>query len=393
MIRNLLSIAILCLIYWEAVPQVKTEKVQKDQIPVKTNYSRSNSYDLNFQNKEKINEELENELLDKNKEKTSYVFAKFADLNIDFKNIEGICDEKNCFYEIEVTSKGSNIIGILFKKIKLSKNSKLYIINDKENYLQGPLTAETISKTDNFNSPPMPGETIRIVLQEPIEEKKKSEIVISKASHGIIDMYGTNNYKSSAQQSGSCYGFGCSAPCNSNIVCWPSLDLSSKGVALIIYQSEYSDSVSYHGSGFLLNNGRQENSPIILTPNHTFGGYMIEHSQFMFHFRSPSCSLTSSGPMNIVAYGADPLSNINLTSNTDSRLLEIKPNQLNRSVFDNNPVSYLGWSIIDQPITSTLGIHHPRADVQKYISGGVPTKDDLLTMPILHGELLCKMGH
>ncbi|MCH7415329.1 T9SS type A sorting domain-containing protein [Belliella sp. R4-6] len=267
-------------------------------------------------------------------------------------------------------------MSVLFEKIDLSRNAKVYIVNDKENYLQGPLTAESINKSENFITPPMPGEKIRVILIEPIEEKYQSNILISKVSHGIVDMFGVNNYEYKSLQSESCLGFGCSAPCNSNIICWPSLDLASKGIALILYQSEFSNDVLSYGSGVLLNNGKQDKKPIVLTPIHTYAGYMIEDLQFMFHYKSSSCNPTTQGPENIVAYGATALSNPNLTGNVDLRLLELNENPFTSPVFSNNPVSYLGWSIIDHPILSTLGIHHPRGDVQKYIAGGVPTKDN-----------------
>lgn len=37
-------------------------------------------------------------------------------------------------------------------------------------------------------------------------------------------------------------------------------------------------------------------------------------------------------------------------------------------IFSSNPVSYLGWSIIDE-VSGVSGIHHPLGDLQKYFSG------------------------
>ena len=90
----------------------------------------------------------------------------------------------------------------------------------------------------------------------------------------------------------------------------------------------------------------------------------------MFHYKSPQCTPTSVGPTSFFVQGA---SNLVVDASNDLRLMELAVNPYQNPVFSGNPVSFLGWSIIDEPVNSVQGIHHPRGDVQKYLTGGPVT--------------------
>ena len=90
----------------------------------------------------------------------------------------------------------------------------------------------------------------------------------------------------------------------------------------------------------------------------------------MFHYKSPQCTPTSVGPTSFFVLGA---SNLVVDASNDLRLMELAVNPYQNPVFSGNPVSFLGWSIIDEPVNSVQGIHHPRGDVQKYLTGGPVT--------------------
>jgi len=54
---------------------------------------------------------------------------------------------------------------------------------------------------------------------------------------------------------------------------------------------------------------------------------------------------------------------------TDLKLFKLTTNPYNNPVFAGNPVSFLGWSIKEEPWDEVAAIHHPPADVQKISFG------------------------
>jgi len=307
-------------------------------------------------------------MLKKELGKDELAFGIFTDFFFDISAIKPFCDQGICYKEIEILSEGSNTLGFVFKSLYLSENSKLYIINDDASYLQGPYTKNTVNLPDKFISGLIPGEKLRILLIEPYMEQNRSKVEISQISHGILDFFGVQKHQYSISQS-DCPGFDCSAICNENIKCHQDHTLESLGVALMLRKSE--NTYYAHGTGTLINNGKQDFEPIMLTAIHVSSLILLDSMQFMFHYRSPQCAPTSNGPMNITVQGAE---NLDIVAETDLKLIKLNVNPYNNPVFANNPVSYLGWSIIDQNIPYVTGIHHSLGDVQKFMGGSSPSK-------------------
>ncbi len=361
-----LLILFIFMVSYQGFSQVKTEKVSLDLIPAKVRQQVPSPLLLKFNNKAAVLQELEDNLVGKDIETDKLTFGKFVEFHLNFKDIEGICGNGFCYKEIEVESPGSNTLGFVFKRIELTEKAQLFIINDEELYVQGPLTKETVNYKENFISGLMPGDKLRLLLIEPKEEANQSIIEINQASHGILDFFKVNKHVSSRLQSDPC--FGCSAPCTQNIKCNTYLDIESRATALQLRKlgTEY----SAFGTGALINNGKQDFRPLILTAHHVSNEDFLNDMQFMFHYRSPQCLPTTMGPVTIYVQGATRPA---ISTQTDLAILLLKINPKNSPVFANHPVSYLGWSIIDQPITSVQGIHHPMGDIQKTFSGGPAT--------------------
>lgn len=343
--------------------QIVTEKVLPSKLPPKVFEENVNLYTLKIPDKSAFIEELTDNLEKTTSIEEKMVFGRFFPLQLNFSEFENVCQKDFCYKEIIVNSPGAKTLGVVFKKFKLTKGSEFYIINDEYNYVQGPITDESLSIEEEVISGLMPGDKLRLVLKEPIEEMNKSIVEIYQVSHGIIDFFRVFESISGRINSGPCYN--CSASCNQNVKCNPNLDLPSKGTAIML--RKMNDNHVTWGTGALINNGSQNLRPLFLTVVHVSSEEFLEDMQFMFHYRSPECTPTTVGPVTMFVQGSSLLS---ISSSTELALLELSINPYNSTAFANNPVSYLGWSIVDQIPYTVTGIYHPLGDLQKHVLGG-----------------------
>ncbi|WP_172805267.1 T9SS type A sorting domain-containing protein [Aquiflexum balticum] len=242
------------------------------------------------------------------------------------------------------------------------------MINDAESFVLGPITVENVSRNIDFDPGFIPGDKIRVLLIEAQNEIEKSNLVISRVGHIVYDFFGVR--KTVFEGRSNCYGFDCSSSCLENIVCFPDFNDESRAVALITYTDPLDEfnNIGIHGTGYLINNGFQDKRPLFLSMIHGIAGYMTPDLKLIFHYKSPQCNNSIEGPVAYFVQGAIPLV---LDPSNDLRLIELQTNPGTSQIFSTNPVSYLGWSIIDEPITKTYGVHHPKGDVQKYMEGGL----------------------
>lgn len=293
---------------------------------------------------------------------------------MDFESIPITKRDGKILREIEILSPHSNTLSVNFSLIELSKSAELFIINDEESYILGPIISEDVTRVRNFDPGFIPGDKIRILLIENENEGSISKVEISNIGHIIYDFFGVNKFEASKIAGINCTGFGCSASCLQNITCFTNMDVESKAVALLSYTDNsdpnFPGIISLRGTGYLVKNGAQNKRPLFLAMIHGIAGYMVPDLKFIFHYKSPQCNPTTNGSQMYFVQGATQLG---LDASNDLRFLELSTNPGTSRVFSENPVAYLGWSIIDEPITSITGIHHPKGDVMKYLAGGTAT--------------------
>ncbi|MFC4873538.1 hypothetical protein [Negadavirga shengliensis] len=228
------------------------------------------------------------------------IVAKFI---VDFNSLSENCFGNYCYKELIIQSENSKSMGIVFDSFYLSENAEFYIVNEEAHYLQGPIRAEYVSSPDKFISALMPGDKLKLLLVEPVDERGKSSIKGSKVSHGIVDFHGAGIAREDCN-----FGFNCSAECNNNVNCFSDYQTEANAVCLIV-DMESGPNIMYYGSGSLINNGKQDFEPIILTSGHTAPNLYLDHLQFVFHYRSPQCSPNTEGPLSIWVQGAQTLGN------------------------------------------------------------------------------------
>ncbi|REG82258.1 hypothetical protein [Algoriphagus antarcticus] len=361
--KTLLSVFIVLITIFSASSQVKVEKVEESRIPQRY-FSGKITYTPEFPNKDEALDELYEGIQKVSDIEQSVNIGKNLVFNVNFDTIPGIPSNGKIYKEIEVHSPNSNTLSVTFSKIELSGGAEILIINDEESYILGPITKENISKKENFDPGFIPGDKIRILFSENADSSEKSKVTISRIGHIIFDYFEVSKFQSSRTEGINCTGFGCSASCHLNILCNSGLTVESRAVALITYTDPLDpfQNISHQGTGYLVNNGAQNKRALFLAMIHGIGGYMVPDLKFIFHYQSPQCSPTTNGNKAYFINGATGLS---LDAGNDLRLMELSANPGTSPIFSSNPVSYLGWSIIDETVSSINVIHHPLGDVKK----------------------------
>lgn len=354
----------------DANAQARVEKVDSSKIPAKIS-SFKTPFVPEFRDKQEFLTNLFESLQDQKSTGEPINIGISLDFNMDFESIQLTKREGKIFREIEISSPNSNTMSVNFGHIELSKSAELFIINDEESYILGPIISEDLTRVKNFDPGFIPGDKIRILLVENENEGYLSKVEISNIGHIIYDFFGVEKFEASKIAGINCTGIGCSASCLQNIACFTNMDVESKAVALLSYTDNsdpnFPGIISLRGTGYLVNNGAQNKRPLFLAMIHGIAGYMVPDLKFIFHYKSPQCNPTTNGSQMYFIQGATQLG---LDASNDLRFLELSTNPGTSRVFTTNPVSYLGWSIIDEIIPTIHGIHHPLGDVQKYMSGG-----------------------
>lgn len=350
--------------------QAKVEKVDSSKIPARISSFKS-PFVPEFLDKQEFLTGLFLDLQGQKSFDEPINIGKSLVFKMDFESIPITKRDGKILREIEISSPHSNTLSVNFSLIELSKSAELFIINDEESYILGPIISEDVTRVRDFDPGFIPGDKIRILLIENENEDSISKVEISNIGHIIYDFFGVNKFEASKIEGINCTGFGCSASCLQNITCFTNMDLESKAVALLSYTDNsdpnFPGIISLRGTGYLVNNGAQNKRPLFLAMIHGIAGYMVPDLKFIFHYKSPQCNPTTNGSQMYFVQGATQLG---LDASNDLRLLELSTNPGTSRVFTTNPVSYLGWSIIDETIPTIHGIHHPLGDVQKYMTGG-----------------------
>ncbi|WBL43013.1 T9SS type A sorting domain-containing protein [Algoriphagus halophytocola] len=369
--KILLSAYVVLTIIFSATAQVKVEKVEGSRIPKKY-LSGQAALIPDFPNKAQALNELYKGIQKATAIEESINIGKNLVFNVDFDTIPEIILDGKIYKEIEIYSPNSNALSVTFSEIELSEEAELMIINDEESYILGPITKENITKKENFDPGFIPGDRIRILYSENANTFMKSKIKISRIGHVIFDYFGVSKFLNSRTEGINCTGFGCSASCHLNINCNSNLTVESRAVALITYSDplEPGSDISHRGTGYLVNNGSQNKRALFLSMIHGIGGYQVPDLKFIFHYQSPQCSPTTNGTQAYFINGATGLA---LDAGNDLRLMELSANPGTSPVFSSMSVSYLGWSIINEIVSSVNVIHHPLGDVKKYFIGGAAT--------------------
>ncbi len=239
-------------------------------------------------------------------------------------------------WRIKIVCPGAYSTNLIYSRYWLPENARFYIYNEDKSTVLGAFTAKNNKEHGKFATGLLRGDACILEYNEPGSVDQPGRIDVSRVVHGYKDILAD---------------FGDSGSCNNNVNCPVGLPWSDqiRSAAMILTGGGFRLC-----SGVLLNNVNQDLTPFFLTANHCLGGE--ETWVFMFNYESPNCS-NIDGPTTQTVSGSTRLAN---RSASDFALL-----LLDETIPDEYDVYYSGWSRLDTPGQSAVGIHHPRGDIKK----------------------------
>ncbi len=287
-------------------------------------------------------------------EDVPYRFGKGFDIYYSFD--DGLWEdvEGGRVWTISFKSEKALSLNFVFENFYLPEGASLYIENQDETVLYGPVTSDALSKKyDTFLTDIIPGDQSTIYLFEPSEKKGESKLTVKRVVHGyrgiVFDEY---------------YGtIGSSSSCNHDVACLPTYEKESNAVALVLLSD--GDELC---SGSLLMNTNLTFEPYFLTAFHCIDrpnndDYLsdsekntAENWMFKFCFKKDSCN----GSNLVTDYTYNKADFCSAWYTTDFALMKIKG-----AVSQNENLTWLGWDRTQNTPSSTTCIHHPAGDVMK----------------------------
>ncbi len=254
----------------------------------------------------------------------------------------------SAIWRLKIYAKEALSINLVYDDFYLPPKSKLHLYNEAQTEVLGAFTNANNKTYGRFATGMITGETTILEYFEPATVRGEGRIQVSTVVHGYRDFR---------------RDYGDSGPCNINVNCaigegWE----DQKQAVVLIYARG-----KRHCSGALVNNGRGDCTPYILSAKHCFpqGQQDVETAIFIFNYESPGCE-SQEKPTDQSITGAEILA---IDTPSDFTLLE-----LSQSPPTDYNAFYAGWSIKEEATDTVVCIHHPQGDIKK-----ISVNYDLLT--------------
>ena len=249
-----------------------------------------------------------------------------------------------------IRASGAITINLTFSKFRLPKGAKLFIYNKDKTHVIGAFTDFNNQEDHKFGTILIKGDEITLEYFEPANAEFKTELTIGIVTHGYKDAFGYAK------------AFGSSGSCETNVNCpaaagW---ECEKRSVVMLVVGS------NGFCTGALVNNTNQNKTPYVLTANHCLSGVPnVSSWVFYFNWESATCANPATSPTFQSMSGATLKAN---NGGSDFALV-----QINTAVPDSYNATYAGWSRAGSVVSSSYGIHHPRADIKKFSASENPT--------------------
>ena len=246
-------------------------------------------------------------------------------------------------WKLNIISNGAIGLKLLFDQFKLNKNDIIYIYNEQQDMIIGPLTSKDGNVDNSFGHKLLKGASIYIEYFSFTGNNENHQLQISNIIHAYRDIH---SYYNTRERS-----------CGDNVTCDETALYQDQGNSVI-----YLEMYQYICSASLINNVNQDLTPYVLTAYHCVEeeGNLGAHNNFTFYFKhqSSSCNGTT-GNYNYSRSGSYIRSWSSMSS-SDFALLEMD---------DTPPASfdpyYAGWNRVSSIPTISVGIHHPGGGPKK----------------------------
>ncbi|NND61327.1 MAG: hypothetical protein HKN49_13800 [Gammaproteobacteria bacterium] len=256
-------------------------------------------------------------------------------------------------WHLRFSARGATDLNFGFNDYRLPKGAHLYIVSELNGYYQGPYSAKHNKPHRQLYTPVVPGSEahIELYLPEGVDDSDFSLRLVQVAA-GYRDMF--NLFDNPASKSGAC---------NNDVVC-PEGDAWGDEIRSV---ARISNAGATLCTGQLVMDAESTFRNWFLTANHC--GITAATAPLMvtyWNYESPTCGQLGGGSLDQNVTGATFVA---ARDDVDFTLVE-----LDEAPLPEWNVYWSGWDNTDNPVTGSVGIHHPSGD-EKAIS----FNDDPLT--------------
>jgi lysyl endopeptidase len=242
-------------------------------------------------------------------------------------------------YRLQIYCKNAISINLVYNHFHIPPGARFYLYNPQQTDVLGAFTDYNNKPHLQFSTSLLRGEVTILEYYEPANAPFPGIINISQVVHGYRGLRTPEK------------DYGDSGSCNNNVNCPASAGWENeiRSVAMII------EGGFRACSGAIVNNTRQDCTPLFLTANHCLGG-SVATWVFMFNYESPICT-NQDGPTNQTVSGCTLLAHDDPSDFALVQLSELPPPEYN--------VYYAGWSAEETAAQNSVCIHHPSGDIKK----------------------------
>ncbi|OFY87540.1 MAG: hypothetical protein A3F72_20900 [Bacteroidetes bacterium RIFCSPLOWO2_12_FULL_35_15] len=290
----------------------------------------------------------EDAINDQNKGPFRFGFNHFVNYNLSNSGAWTTLANGDKMWQLGIRSKDALSMNLAFDDYYMPDGAKLFIYTADKSFVIGAFTSQNNDASKMFATDLLPGEAIVIEYYEPAAVANPGRLNLFRVTHGYR---GVVEY---AQKS-----FGGSGACQVNVNCptgtnWQ--DEKRGVVCLVVGGSEFC-------TGSLVNDVPQDGKPYVLTANHCSGSNDWATWVFRFNWEAPGCTNPGSSPSTTQSLNASTLRARSAVS--DFCLVEITGGLSGGTVPAAYATYFNGWSKINTPASSVVGIHHPNGDIKK----------------------------
>jgi len=242
-------------------------------------------------------------------------------------------------WRLKISSPGALHINLIYDDFFMPNGAKFFLYNSSKSEVLGEFNAGNNKSYGTFSTGFVRGSETILEYYEPAAVHGEGRLSVSTVVHAYRNMMGD-----------LAKGYGDSGSCNINTNCPEADEWSTiKRSVVRIVEGGFD-----HCSGAMINNVRQDCSPLMLTAEHCSGS----ESDWLlyFNYESPGCD-NMNGALTQSVSGVERVSGL-MNGDFEIALLSIEP-----------PIDYFayyaGWNANNTPSAQTTCIHHPAGDIKK----------------------------
>lgn len=297
----------------------------------------------------------EDAINDLNKGPFRFGFNHYVNFNLNNSGTLTTLANGDKLWQLGIRSKDALSVNLAFDDFYMPVGAKLFIYSADKNFVIGAFTSKNNDASNMFATDLLPGDAIVIEYYEPASVADQGRLNLFRVTHGYR---GVVEY---AQRS-----FGDAGNCQVNVNCPLGINWQNEKrgvVCLVVGGNEFC-------TGSLVNDVPQDGKPYVLTANHCSTSNDWATWVFRFNWEAPGCTDPSSSPTSQTLTSSTLRAR---NSGSDFCLVEITGGLSSGTVPQTFAPYFNGWSNVNVPADSVVGIHHPSGDIKKISQALNPT--------------------